>query len=74
MKTAIHPKYTDIQVRCSCGNVFTSKSTRGGELHLDLCNECHPYFTGKQRLVDTAGRVDRFRRKYQTESAAATKA
>ena len=68
MKTAIHLKYTDIQVRCSCGNVFTSKSTRGGELHLDLCNECHPYFTGKQKLVDTGGRVERFNKRYGTRT------
>ena len=64
MKTAIHPNYTDINVRCSCGNTFTSKSTRGGDLQVELCNECHPFVTGKQKLVDTGGRVERFNKRY----------
>ena len=64
MKTDVHPKYTDIAVRCSCGNVINTKSTRGGEMFVDLCNECHPYFTGKQKLVDTGGRVERFNKRY----------
>ena len=64
MKTAIHPKYTDITVRCSCGNNFTTRSTRGTDLQLELCNECHPFFTGKQKLVDTGGRVERFNKRY----------
>ena len=65
MKTAIHPKYEATSVRCSCGNVFTTRST-AKEMHLELCNECHPFFTGKQKLVDTGGRVDRFNRRYGT--------
>ncbi|MEY4373741.1 MAG: ribosomal protein [Actinomycetota bacterium] len=64
MKTEGHPKYTELVARCSCGNVINTKSTRGGELVIDLCNECHPYFTGKQKLVDTGGRVDRFNKRY----------
>jgi len=64
MKTEGHPKYTELVARCSCGNNIVTKSTRGGELSLDLCNECHPYFTGKQKLVDTGGRVERFNKRY----------
>ena len=65
MKAGIHPEYADTTVVCSCGNKFTTKSTQhGGELHVELCNECHPFFTGKQKLVDTGGRVERFERRY----------
>ncbi len=64
MQTAIHPKYIDTTFRCSCGNIFVTGSTRGGEVTLDLCNECHPFFTGKQKLVDTGGRVERFQKRY----------
>jgi large subunit ribosomal protein L31 len=63
MKTDIHPKYAEAAVRCSCGNTFTTRSTRS-ELHSELCNECHPFYTGKQKLVDTGGRVERFQRRY----------
>ena len=63
MKTAIHPKYETASVRCSCGNTFTTRSTKN-ELHAELCNECHPFYTGKQKLVDTGGRVERFQRRY----------
>jgi large subunit ribosomal protein L31 len=64
MKTKIHPKYGEITVTCSCGNVFKTGSTIGRDLHIDVCSSCHPFYTGKQKLVDTAGRVDKFRRKY----------
>jgi len=64
MKTEIHPKYGEITVTCSCGNVFKTGSTLGRDLHIDVCSSCHPFYTGKQKLVDTAGRVDKFRRKY----------
>jgi large subunit ribosomal protein L31 len=64
MQTDIHPKYAEVNVRCSCGNAFTTRSTRTGELQLELCNECHPFFTGKQKLVDTGGRVERFNKRY----------
>jgi large subunit ribosomal protein L31 len=63
MKADIHPRYGDATVRCSCGNTFTTRSTKG-ELHVELCNECHPFFTGKQKLVDSGGRVERFQRRY----------
>jgi large subunit ribosomal protein L31 len=63
MKTDIHPSYVETSVRCSCGNTFTTRSTKP-EIHLELCNECHPFFTGKQKLVDSGGRVERFQRRY----------
>ena len=63
MKTEIHPNYIDAQVRCSCGNTFTTRSVKN-ELHVELCNACHPFYTGKQKLVDTGGRVERFERRY----------
>jgi len=64
MKPDIHPTYSEIKVTCSCGNTFTTRSTVGRDLHLDVCSSCHPFYTGKQKLVDTAGRVDKFRQKY----------
>jgi large subunit ribosomal protein L31 len=64
MKPDIHPTYSEIKVTCSCGNTFTTRSTVGRDLHLDVCSACHPFYTGKQKLVDTAGRVDKFRQKY----------
>ena len=65
MKAEIHPNYTDVKVTCSCGNSFTTKSTLGKpDLLIEVCSSCHPFYTGKQKIVDTAGRVDRFRRKY----------
>jgi large subunit ribosomal protein L31 len=63
-KEKIHPSYNEIRVVCACGSSFTTRSTHKGDLHLEICSECHPFFTGKQKLVDTAGRVERFRRKY----------
>ena len=64
MKTEIHPQYVDTNVMCSCGNTFTTRSTKGGDFRVELCNECHQYFTGKQKLVDTGGRVERFNKRY----------
>ena len=64
MKTEGHPKYTELVARCSCGNTIATRSTRSGEMFIDLCNECHPYFTGKQKLVDTGDRVERFNKRY----------
>jgi large subunit ribosomal protein L31 len=64
MKPEIHPEYKTIKVNCSCGNVFETKSTTCKDLHVEVCSACHPFYTGKQRLVDTAGRVDKFRKKY----------
>lgn len=65
MKADIHPTYSEIKVTCSCGNTFSTRSTSGSDLHLDVCSACHPFYTGKQKLVDTAGRVDKFRQKYR---------
>jgi large subunit ribosomal protein L31 len=64
MKAAIHPAYHEVRVHCACGNTFTTRSTHKGDINLEICSNCHPFFTGKQKLVDTAGRVERFRRKY----------
>lgn len=64
MKSDIHPAYNEIQVTCSCGNIFKTRSTVGKDLHIEVCSNCHPFYTGKQKIVDTAGRVDRFRQKY----------
>jgi large subunit ribosomal protein L31 len=72
MKADTHPEYIDAKVTCSCGNTFTTRSTKA-ELHTELCNECHPFFTGKQKLVDTAGRVERFTKKYADKAAAMKK-
>ena len=63
MKDKIHPKYEDAVITCACGNVIQTRSTRGS-YKIDICSACHPFFTGKQKLVDSAGRVDRFLRKY----------
>jgi len=64
MKADIHPKYNSTEVTCSCGNKFETKSTKGSDLTIDVCSECHPFYTGKQKVLDTAGRVDKFRQKY----------
>jgi large subunit ribosomal protein L31 len=63
MKQGIHPDYVEAIVTCSCGNTFKTRSVKP-ELHVELCNKCHPFYTGKQKLVDTGGRVERFQRKY----------
>ena len=64
MKPDTHPDYSDIKVTCSCGNSFETKSTLGKELHVEICSACHPFYTGQQKLMDTAGRVDKFRKRY----------
>ncbi|GMQ91113.1 MAG: 50S ribosomal protein L31 [Gammaproteobacteria bacterium] len=64
MKADIHPKYDDIKVTCACGNSFSTRSTLGNDLTIEVCSSCHPFYTGKQKLVDTGGRVERFRQKY----------
>ena len=69
MKDAIHPKYADVQVTCSCGTVFTTRSTAGKALQIEVCASCHPFYTGKQKVMDTAGRIDKFRQRYGTKSA-----
>ena len=64
MKAKIHPEYREITVTCSCGNSWTTRSTLGKDLHIEVCSACHPFYTGKQKIVDTAGRVEKFRQKY----------
>ena len=64
MKKDIHPKLYQAKIRCYCGFEYTALSTRGENIDVEICSQCHPYYTGKQRFVDTAGRIDRFRKKY----------
>ena len=71
VKPGIHPKYEDTKVTCACGESFVTRSTRK-EIHVEICSACHPFFTGKQKLVDTAGRVERFQRKYGKKTEPAT--
>jgi len=72
MKDKIHPEYKEATIECACGNVIETRSTRGS-FKVDICSACHPFFTGKQKLVDSAGRVERFRRKYGQKGTATTK-
>lgn len=69
MKPDIHPAYNEVKVICSCGNSFSTRSTAGKELNIEVCSQCHPFYTGKQKMLDTGGRVDRFRRKYGMKKA-----
>lgn len=71
MKPGIHPAYTVVNVHCACGATWTTRSTKGAELRLEICSSCHPFFTGKQRLIDPAGRVERYTRKYGKRKDAA---
>jgi large subunit ribosomal protein L31 len=71
MKDNIHPKYAEVQVTCSCGNVFATRSTVTKPLHIEVCAQCHPFYTGKQKVMDTAGRIDKFRQRYGAKGAAA---
>ena len=73
MKPGIHPEYQPLTVKCACGNTFVTRST-SKSIHVEICAKCHPYFTGKLRLVDTAGRVERFRAKYRSPADKAEKA
>ena len=73
MKPAIHPKYHEVVARCACGNTFKTRSTKP-ELHLEICNMCHPFFTGRQKLIDTEGRVERFTKKFGAQTVEARKA
>ncbi len=69
MKQGIHPDYVTAAVRCSCGNTFTTRSTKA-EMHVEICSECHPFYTGKQKLMDTGGRVERFQRRLEKAGGA----
>jgi large subunit ribosomal protein L31 len=73
VKEGIHPKYDEVVARCACGNTFTTRSTKS-ELHLEICSACHPFFTGRQKLIDTEGRVERFSKKFGAQTAEAKKA
>ncbi|OOZ42298.1 50S ribosomal protein L31 [Solemya pervernicosa gill symbiont] len=64
MKSDIHPAYNDVNVTCSCGSSFTTRSTVGKDLQIEVCSQCHPFYTGKQKILDTGGRIDKFRNKY----------
>jgi len=66
MKTGIHPEYKDITVTCACGNSFTTRST-ADDIRVDICSNCHPFYTGKQKFVDAAGRVEKFQRKFGSD-------
>jgi large subunit ribosomal protein L31 len=70
VRQGIHPDYMETKVTCSCGNTFVTRSTKP-VMHVELCNRCHPFYTGKQKLVDTGGRVERFQRKYARRAPAA---
>jgi large subunit ribosomal protein L31 len=72
VKEGIHPKYHSVDVRCACGATWKTRSTKP-ELHLEICSSCHPFFTGKQKLLDTEGRVERFTKKYGAQTAASRK-
>jgi large subunit ribosomal protein L31 len=69
MKADIHPQYSEIAVNCSCGSSFTTKSTLGKPLHVEVCAACHPFYTGTQKIVDTAGRIEKFNQKYARKAA-----
>lgn len=73
MKAAIHPEYEEVTVYCACGSVFKTRSTHKGDIRLEICSSCHPFFTGKQKLIDSTGRVEKFNRRYgrKKETAAA---
>ena len=64
MQADIHPKYEEVTATCSCGNTIKPRSTVGHDFHLDVCSQCHPFFTGKQKIVDSGGRVDRFKKRF----------
>ncbi|MGJ8686008.1 MAG: 50S ribosomal protein L31 [Spongiibacteraceae bacterium] len=71
MRADIHPKYEAMNVTCSCGNSFETRSTLGEALHVDVCSACHPFYTGKQKMLDTGGRVDRFRKRFGSRGSSA---
>jgi len=64
MKKGIHPDYADVTISCACGNEVKTRSTKGADMVLEICSACHPFYTGKQKLIDSAGRIERFRKKY----------
>ena len=69
MKQGIHPEYQNVTIKCACGNEVLTRSTKGGEMHVEICSKCHPFYTGKQKFVDTGGRVDKFKKRLAAASA-----
>ena len=69
MKAGIHPAYSEINVICACGSTFRTRSTHKGDIRVEICSKCHPFFTGRQKLIDTAGRIDKFQKKYAKKTA-----
>ena len=65
MKEGLHPKYSEVTIKCACGEEVKTRSTKGGTIRVEICSKCHPFFTGKQKFVDTAGRIDKFNRRYK---------
>ncbi len=74
MKEKIHPEYSEISITCSCGNTWATRSTMSKDLNVEVCSACHPFYTGKQKIVDTAGRVEKFKQKYGSKTPSKTKA
>ena len=68
MKTGIHPKYEEVTIKCACGETVTTKSTKDGDVSVEICSKCHPFFTGKQKFVDAGGRVDKFKKRLQASA------
>ena len=68
MKTGIHPKYEEVTIKCACGETVTTKSTKVGDVSVEICSKCHPFFTGKQKFVDAGGRVDKFKKRLQASA------
>ena len=73
MKAAIHPSYHEVRVHCACGNTFTTRSTHKGDIGVEICSSCHPFFTGRQKLIDTEGRVERFTKKFGAQTSESRK-
>ena len=69
MKQGIHPEYHNVTIKCACGNEVQTRSTKSGEMHVEICSKCHPFYTGKQKFVDTGGRVDKFKKRLAAASA-----
>ena len=68
MKSDIHPKYVEISAKCSCGNIIQTRSTAGRDINLDVCSACHPFYTGRQKVADAGGRIDRFKQRFGSRS------
>ena len=69
MKAGIHPEYKEVTIKCACGETVTSRSTKGGEMRVEICSKCHPFFTGKQKFVDAGGRLDKFKKRLEASKS-----